>query len=161
MFSNQFLTDEQLTLHFLARKLIVLSSVFSDEKLDNMLELRKKYEGKKHDVWVALGTPNWVKGSKDAQKWCKDNNLDVSILENKSHNETLELLAGAKGLCFTPAGGDTCPRLVIEAKLLGCELHLNENVQHTEEDWFDTDDLSKVENYLREVPDRFWSYFSE
>jgi len=140
-------------------KCVVLSSVFNDENLDNMAELRKKYKDKKHDVWVALGTPNWVKGSQNAQKWCKENNLDLAVLENKTHDEALELLAGAKGLCFTPAGADTCPRLVIEAKLLGCTLHLNENVQHIEEKWFNTDDLNKVESYLRNVPQRFWSYF--
>ena len=70
-------------------------------------------------------------------------------------------MAGAKGLCFTPAGADTCPRLVIEAKLLGCELHLNDNVQHSNEDWFNTDDVDKVDSYLRKVPQRFWSYFNE
>ena len=147
--------------HLVKEKCVVLSSVFSDETLDNVLNLRKKYEGKKQNVWVTLGTTNWVKGSQEAQDWCKKNNLDFVVLENKDHTEALEMLAGAKGLCFTPAGADTCPRLVIEAKLLGCELSLNKNVQHTKEEWFNTDNLNKVENYLREVPERFWSYFGE
>ena len=32
----------------------------------------------------------------------------------------------AKGLVFLPKGGDTCPRLVIEAKLLGCDIVTND-----------------------------------
>jgi len=162
-----FMSEKQRSIHLKnlsqldKEKCIVLSSIFSDATLDHVLGLRKKYEGKKQNVWVVLGTSNWVKGSQDAQSWCKENNLDFVVLENKSHDEALELLAGAQGLCFTPAGADTCPRLVIEAKLLGCELYLNDNVQHTEEEWFNTSDLNKVESYLREVPQRFWSYFSE
>ena len=46
------------------------------------------------------------------------------------YDETLETIAKAQGLCFLPVGGDTCPRLVIEAQLLGCQVALNENVQH-------------------------------
>ena len=48
--------------------------MFSEEKLDMMNKLREKNKDKKSNVWVALGTENWVKGSKDAQKWCKENN---------------------------------------------------------------------------------------
>jgi len=162
-----FMSEKQRDIHLKelpnldANKCIVLSSVFNEEKLDKMKKLREGNKDNKNNVWVALGTDNWVKGSKTAQQWCKENNLDFAVLENKTHDEALSMLAGAKGLCFTPAGADTCPRLVIEAKLLGCELHLNENVQHTEEEWFNTDDLNKIDSYLREVPQRFWSHFSE
>jgi glycosyltransferase involved in cell wall biosynthesis len=55
-----------------------------------------------------------------------------------------------------PLGGDTCPRLVIEAKLLGLELIINENVQHASEDWFNQD-VDRVEQYLLSAHDRFWS----
>jgi len=67
------------------------------------------------------------------------------------------VLANAKGLCLLPPGADTCPRLVIEAKLLGCELHYNENVQHADEDWFNTDDDEAIERYLRGYKERFWN----
>ena len=71
--------------------------------------------------------------------------------------KVLETLAQAEGLCFLPSGADTCPRLVIEAKLLGCKLNLNEHVQHVEEDWFNTDNLEETEQYLRAVSKRFWN----
>ena len=32
---------------------------------------------------------------------------------------------------FMPKGKDTCPRVVIEARLAGMNIHVNENCQHT------------------------------
>jgi len=69
----------------------------------------------------------------------------------------LSKLSSAKGLCFKPTGLDTCPRLVIEAKLLGCELELNNNVQHAEEEWFSTTDSNKTIEYLKTRPQHFWN----
>ena len=77
-----------------------------------------------------------------------------------SYKDALVTLAKSKGLCFLPTGGDTCPRLVIEAKLLNCELELNDNVQHVTEDWFSTDDLQVTEDYLRGRPEVFWKKVS-
>jgi len=45
--------------------------------------------------------------------------------------------------------------MVIEAKLLGCELDLNELVQHTEEDWFNKS-YEEIVNYLKGRPAYFW-----
>ena len=59
-------------------------------------------------------------------------------------------------MCFLPKGSDTCPRLVIEAKLLGCKLQLNDNVLHAKEKWFDTEDIEEIEKHLREQPKKFW-----
>jgi glycosyltransferase involved in cell wall biosynthesis len=47
--------------------------------------------------------------------------------------------------------------MVIEAKLLGCKLQLNDNVQHAAEEWFATDDLENIENYLFAARTLFWN----
>ena len=47
--------------------------------------------------------------------------------------------------------------MVIEAKLLGCKLHLNENVQHKDEEWFSTDDIDTIDQYLRNAHNVFWA----
>ena len=72
------------------------------------------------------------------------------------YQQFLEKMAESKGLCFKPTGLDTCPRMVIEAKMLGCKLHLNDNVQHKDEIWFNTDDQFDTEAYLYAARDRFW-----
>jgi len=47
--------------------------------------------------------------------------------------------------------------MVIEAKLLGCKLELNDNVQHASEEWFTVDDLETTESYLYMARSRFWN----
>jgi glycosyltransferase involved in cell wall biosynthesis len=72
----------------------------------------------------------------------------------------LRTLSEYKGLAFMPLGGDTCPRLVIEAKLLGLDLIINDNVQHASEDWFNRD-LDQIESYVLDSHNRFWNKLTE
>jgi len=134
----------------------VLSSIFDQSFFDKIKELREKYKNDKNDKWIISGAPMWVKGSDAAEEWCKENNKKYEKLYGVPYEQALEILAQSEGVCFTPAGHDTCPRFTIEAKLLGCELHMNEYVQHKDEDWFDTDNLEQVEEYLSTGPSRFW-----
>ena len=138
-------------------KCVVLSSVFTDRTLDLIKVLRENVSKQKQNFWAVTDSPNWVKGSDAAKKWCHENNIEFVQLNNTPYEQALEVLANAKGLCLLPPGADTCPRLVIEAKLLGCELHYNENVQHADEDWFNTDDVESIERYLRGYKERFWN----
>lgn len=135
----------------------VLSSTFSDEAFAAITALREKSKNMKSDQWLVLGSTSWIKGTQDAIDWCNENNKDFEVLQGLTHAECLEKLSKAQGLAFLPKGGDTCPRIVIEAKLLGCELHLNENVQHKDEEWFATDDMLTVESYLYAARDVFWN----
>ena len=80
---------------------------------------------------------------------------------NKPYSEVLETLAQSKGMVFLPRGGDTCPRTVIEGKLLGCELILNENVQHKDEIWFNDCEMIDTESYLYAARNRFWNGIKE
>jgi len=137
-------------------KTVVLSSVFNDEFFQKIEELNKKSSDKK-EKWVVLGSRSWVKGLSQSEKWCKDHELDYEVVSGLTNEEMLEKLSEAKGICFKPTGLDTCPRFVIEAKLLGCELELNENVQHLKEKWFDTDDVEITLDYLKGRPEHFWA----
>ena len=136
---------------------LVLSSSFDNEFFQIIDQLRQRYAEKKTDLWLIPGSPFWVKGADQAEEWCKANNKRYEKLVDLPYIETLKKLAQAEGLCFLPAGEDTCPRLVIEAKLLGCELVLNDFVQHKEEEWFDTENLEDTTNYLKHSQLLFWS----
>ena len=140
-----------------ADKTIVLSSTFGESFFDKIDSLNEKHKEAERTKWIVLGSRSWIKGTQEAENWCKENDLDYEVVSNISHNEMLEKLATAKGICFKPTGLDTCPRFVIEAKLLGCELELNENVQHLEEPWFDTEDTNVIVEYLKNRKDFFWS----
>jgi hypothetical protein len=143
---------------FLAEKdSVVLSSVFDDDFFIRVKQLRDKYSQESRTKWLVLGSPSWVKGTAAAEQWCQENGKDYEVVWNLPYVELLEKLASSRGLAFLPNGSDTCPRLVIEAKLLGCELHLNEHVQHADEIWFDTDDMLDTESYLYAARERFWT----
>jgi len=136
---------------------VVLSSVFDEAFFQNLAILREKYKDCERKGWIVLGSASWIKGSDDAEQWCKDNKKDYEIIWDLPYDEALEKLAAAEGFVYLPRGGDTCPRMVIEAKLLGCELELNDNVQHRYEIWFEDCDMIDTESYLYAARNRFWS----
>jgi len=135
----------------------VLSSVFNEETFLLIKVLREKNQSSERKGWVVLDSPSWIKGADQAKQWCENNDKDAVPLWGYSYDQVLEELAKAEGLVYLPLGKDTCPRMVIEAKLLGCKLELNDNVQHKDEIWFDTDDLLDTESYLYAARQRFWS----
>jgi glycosyltransferase involved in cell wall biosynthesis len=134
-------------------KQIVLSSVFSDQFFDLLEDLRKIPKSSK---WIVLDSDNWIKGSRATEQYALSKGLEYELVGKLSPDDMLAKLAGSHGLIFHPEGADTCPRLVIEAKLLGCALDLNDNVQHVHEEWFDTDDLTAIEVYLKAARGIFW-----
>ena len=133
---------------------IVLSSVFSKKTLGTLKYLKESVKEKKG--WLVLGSESWVKGFDAAKKWCEDNQKDHEVVWNLQYDQLLAKLASSEGFVYLPAGADTCPRMVIEAKLLGCTLEINDNVQHKNEEWFNTEDLESIHEYLYVAPSLFW-----
>ena len=130
----------------------VLNSVFSSDTLDYIDSLDTT---NKNDKWIIMNSQSWIKGVQDAVEYAKENNLEYELLWGLEHKAFLKKLAESKGLIFLPKAGDTCPRMVIEAKLLDCELTLNHNVQHRNELWFV--DKERVMKHLRSRTTIFWN----
>ena len=130
----------------------VLSSIFSPATVQymNSLDISNKA-----DIWLIQDSPSWVKGSNKAVEYARKNNLPFETFSGVEYSKMLEKFAKAKGFIFLPEGSDTCPRTVIEAKLLGCELVLNNNVQHKDEEWF-TGTKENVLGYLQTRAPLFW-----
>lgn len=135
----------------------VLSSVFSENFFATIKILREKYSNHEKKGWLVLGSNSWIKGTNAAIEWCKENNKGYEVLQNLSHKEVLEKMATAEGFVYLPLGGDTCPRMVIEAQLLGCELKINANVQHMEEIPFCDNNIIDIETYLYSNREIFWN----
>ncbi len=134
----------------------VLSSVFDDNffrTVNNLAETSKEGERK---GWIVLGSDSWIKGASDAEEYCKKNNLDYEVVWGMPHGELLQKLVKSEGFVYLPRGGDTCPRMVIEARALGCKLAMNDNVQHQDEEWFAGDEITML-SYLYAARDRFWT----
>ncbi len=138
---------------------VVLSSVFSKHTLGSIKLLRKHVESSSTERkgWIVLGSDSWVKGADLAKQWCEENNKRHEVVWNVKYEEMLAKLSQSEGFVYLPKGKDTCPRMIIEAKLLGCKLHLNDNVQHKDEEWFATDDVESIHDYLFTAPTIFWN----
>jgi glycosyltransferase involved in cell wall biosynthesis len=145
-----FLTNE---------KSIRLSSVFEVKDLEQIESLRKAREKNgTNGRWAIIDSNSWIKGvekSKQKLKEFLDGKEDFDILSNLSYSDLLRTLSEYEGFCFMPLGGDTCPRIVIEASLLGLQLYINDNVQHIEEEWWGGEP-DEIESYLLDGHKRFW-----
>lgn len=142
---------------FLAEKdNIVLSSVFSKYTLGTIQALRNGSKNLEKSGWIVLGSQSWVKGFESAKKWCEENGKEYEVVWNLPYEQLLAKLSSAEGFVYLPMGMDTCPRMVIEAKLLGCTLHINDNVQHATEEWFETDNIQSIQDYLSSSTELFW-----
>jgi len=139
---------------FLSKKdNIVLSSVFDEDDLQSLESLDTS---NKNDKWIILSSKSLIKGISQSIEYAKKNKLNYELVGNLSRKDLLEKLSVSKGLIFQPFGKDTCPRLVIEAKLLDCELIINDNVQHGKEEWFNLE-KKEIISYLKNRPELFWS----
>ena len=138
----------------------VLSSVFDESFFQYTNLISKENKDKIKNKWLVVGSNSWIKGVKTAVDYCEKEGLDYEVVQGLDYKDLLDKLSISKGLVFLPSGGDTCPRLVIEAKLLGCDLILNENVQHASEEWFSTKDAKKTLDHLYHARKRFWTGIS-
>jgi len=111
----------------------VLSSVFSDGDLKFLGSIK---DNEKNQKYLILNSSSWIKNTKGCIQHAKDNNLSYELVQGLPYHEMLIKMSTSKGLIFKPLGGDTCPRIVIEAMMLGCQIEMNENVQHKDEQWF-------------------------
>ena len=135
---------------------IVLSSVFSQNTFKKIDELAQKYKDKRNDTYIVLGSESWIKGKQASIDYCKENNLKHEVVWNLPYDQVLEKLAQSAGLVYLPLGGDTCPRMVLEAQLLGIETIVNENVQHAKEFPFTGGEMIDVWDYLTGRAEHFW-----
>lgn len=137
---------------------VVLSSLFDAQTLDTINDCRMN---KKEDYTIIIHSDSWIKGAREAVKYCIERDIDYKYLVKVPYVEVLIELGRAKRFVYKPQGGDTCPRTVIEAKLLGCELDINDFVLHKDEAWFRDGDEKSIEDYLRGRPAFFWEKVNE
>jgi glycosyltransferase involved in cell wall biosynthesis len=131
----------------------VLGSVFSKKDLRQLEFLRG---GDKVRPWLVQDSESWIKGTDESIAWCEKTERDYELFKKLPRSMLLNKFYNSKGFCFLPRGGDTCPRVVIEAKILGCELKINENVQMANEAWFSHGTPDTMITHLKELPNRFW-----
>ncbi len=142
-------------------KSYVLSSCFTRSFYDSVASLSCR--PKKNMYAIIDGQGGWhtaAKGIPEAINFATENGLPYQLLKTSSQTEMMKILSEFKGLIFQPIIHDTCPRITIEARLLGLELHINERCQHTTEDWWNSP-LEEMEEYLKERPAYLWNKIND
>lgn len=138
----------------------VLSSTFSKAEISKIREFMNK-PACARSGFVVTYSEHIVKGTREAVRYSHSKALDYKLLYDKTHEEMLEEFRKAEGYVFLPLGEDTCPRTVIEAKLMGCKIIVNSNVLHHDEAWFDKDNNEEILSYLDGRVPFFWSRVNE
>lgn len=137
-------------------KQTILSSIFSLKDIEFMDQLYKNKSEENNGKWAVIDGNSWIKGVVESKKVVTDYlRGEAEVLSNLPYYDLLRRLTEFKGLSFHPLGADTCPRTVIEARLLGLELSIGTNVQHYYEDWFQNT-REDVEDYLLSRHSAFW-----
>lgn len=138
----------------------VLSSMFCKEEIERFEKMMAEPE-REREKYLILGNESWVKGFREALLFARKKEMDFKILfPGISHEQMLQEFKGAIGLIYLPAGEDTCPRTVIEARLLGCKLIINNNVLNHDEEWFCKPDVKDILSYLKSRVPAFWGIFN-
>lgn len=138
-------------------KCSVLSSVWSNEDIEfinNLYAERQDLAIK--DKWAVLSGGTWIKNQAGVEAYCKRKGMQYDLIGGLPYREFLKKMSEYKGLVFHPAGFDTAPRIVIEAKLLGLELDLNHHVLHKDESWF-VGTREECLEFLLSFSNRIWS----
>lgn len=131
----------------------IISATFTDEQIDKLLELRNS-NIEQSSLYLILD--NYLKGKDVAIEYCRGRRLNYDLIATVSRDQLLERIRGSRGIIFMPLCEDTCPRVVTEAKLLGVEYIINDNVQQKGEWWFETSNLESTVQYLRSRRRMFW-----
>jgi hypothetical protein len=115
----------------------VASSVFDDKTLDRLRELHKSRQDsdKIPQKWLVFKSDSWIKGTSQSLQRAIASKLDYELIANLQYDEMLKKIASAEGIVYHPPGSDTCPRMIIEAAIIGTKIDCNHNVLHIDEAW--------------------------
>ena len=163
---NFYMSQEQLDFHVAdlglnRQKCSVLSSCFTEDFFLLINKIKSLQNNGRYAIIDGQG--GWhtqAKGIPESIQYATDKKLKYDLLKTNSHKELMEQLCLYQGLIFLPIIHDTCPRITIEAKLLGLNLIINEKCQHQTEDWWQLD-ASGMEDYLRGRPKFLWDKINE
>jgi len=96
-------------------------SLWSEERLD-FIESLLDQEKKPKDKFMIVDSPNPVKGTAAAIKYCSHQNIPYDLVKPCAAEELLEKISSYKGLVFLPQVLETFSRIAMETKMLGGRL---------------------------------------
>lgn len=132
----------------------ILYCTYTDAELDYLWLLTQK----KHlrFGYGVFKSDSWIKGYPQAVQYCKDNKLFRVDIKGADWEKVMVKLTKLKGVVFFPMGMESCSRVVVEAKILGCDVRTNDNAPVTAEDWYKNGTADSMLEFLRGKNRLFW-----
>jgi hypothetical protein len=137
----------------LKQKTRVGGTWYTDATLDKIGALHAAR--KPRDVWAIHGTKHLFKNTVGAIRLCEESGREYELLVDLPHYAFLEKLSTCRGLVFHPLGFESESRISAEAKLLGLELDINDNIPIKNEPWF-TGSREDLDAAMRGRIKKFW-----
>lgn len=110
------------------------ASIWLNEDLDF---IKKISNNAKNNKYAILQSNNPIKRTIDCIQYCKNKNIEYDLISDRDNKKFLEKLSKYKGLVFKTGHLETCGRLVVEAKMLNCELIIQKKlIGAAHEPWF-------------------------
>tara|TARA_R110002110_G_scaffold213678_1_gene427047 strand:+ start:564 stop:2192 length:1629 start_codon:yes stop_codon:yes gene_type:complete len=122
-------------------------SLWTDENLDYLQSLQDQNKNKEA---IIVNSNNPVKGVDQSKSFCASKNIEYNIVGPVSWNDLMLQMSQHKKLVFFSQVLETFCRLIVEAKMLGCQIITNRNNACTQEDWFAKYSGLELIQFLRE-----------
>jgi|TARA_R110000851_G_scaffold24382_14_gene70391 hypothetical protein len=139
------------------------ASVWRDEDLDYLVELNAQSE--KNGLAAIMDSPNPIKKKFQCIEFCEKKQIPHELISDRDHRNFLKKLSAYEKLVFMTGHLETCCRIIVEAKMLNCEVLTQKAlIGACSEDWFKLNGLQLIEE-IRKVSknsvDVFLRHFDE
>lgn len=96
-----------------------------------------------------------IKGGENARRYAEEKGWAPEAIRNLTPPEVLDRFQGAERFVYLPLGLEPAGRMVAEARVLGCEVIVNDHVGVSGESWWHLPHEQAAE-VLADAPLRFW-----
>lgn len=122
-------------------------SLWTDDNLEYLKSLVSESKDKEA---IIVNSNNPVKGVNKAVAFCNVKKIEYNIVGPVSWKDLMLEMAQHKKIVFFSQVLETYCRLIVEAKMLGCQIITNNNNACTHEDWFKQYSGLELVNFLQE-----------
>ena len=124
------------------------------------LERAQRRSGAERAGTCVFESPHRIKGFQQAVGYCRERGIEPARIRGLVPDDVLSLFAGSERFVYLPIGPEWAGRMVVEARLLGCEVVLNDNVGVSGEPfWGGSRELAF--DFVADGPQRFWRLVEE
>ena len=127
-------------------------NLWSLESLEKMREISKR---KKNDQCSILQSRTPHKNTEGSIKHCLSNSIKYELVSSPDYFKFLEKLGSNQKFIFLPKTPETLSRVVVEARMMGCSVMVNDLIGATSEPWFNLKGEELIDFMIRKREEIF------